>query len=241
MDSFSFVISIIVASLLSLFFLCTIIQFLMIAFGELLRKSKMKSYKNPTKKNEINSTKSNCKRRVALNFYFGIYRNVVKQIGFIPSNTFRLFLYKNILQMNIGHKVVIHRNCEIRSGLNITIGEGTIIGDNTILDGNGGIVIGNNVNVSSNSSLYSSQHMVQSSLFEGEYKEIKVGDRCWISSNTVVLPGVIIGEGAVLASGAVATKNLDSFTVYGGVPAKEIKKRNPNLTYCFDGKGTWFN
>jgi acetyltransferase-like isoleucine patch superfamily enzyme len=53
-----------------------------------------------------------------------------------------------------------------------------------------------------------------------------IGDDVWIGRNVVIMPGVIIGEGAVIGTGAVVTKNVDSFSVVGGVPASEICKRN---------------
>jgi len=240
MNKFSFVISIVIVTILSMNIICVIGQFSIIAFGEMLRKFWMKKHgSSSAKKNNDSDSKS--KVNTLRNLYFGIYRNVVTMIGLVPSNFLRIFFYKNVLKMVIGRKVFIHKNCEIRNGIKITIGEGTIVGDYAMLDGNGGIEIGNNVNISSRSSLYSSQHLVQSPTFEGEFKKIKIGNRAWISSNTVVLPGVTIGEGAVLASGGIATNNLDSFMIYGGVPAKIIKKRSPDLSYYFDGKGTWFN
>jgi acetyltransferase-like isoleucine patch superfamily enzyme len=51
-----------------------------------------------------------------------------------------------------------------------------------------------------------------------------------------ILPGVRIGEGAVVGAGSVVTKDLEPFKLYGGVPAKIIGSRNKNLTYKFSGK-----
>jgi len=56
--------------------------------------------------------------------------------------------------MNIGKNVVIHKGLELRGGSRISIGDGSIIGDNVLLDGRGGLTIGNNVNFSSNASVY---------------------------------------------------------------------------------------
>ena len=55
--------------------------------------------------------------------------------------------------------------------------------------------------------------------------EIIINDDVWIGSNAVILPNCTIGKGAIIAAGAVVTKNVDSYTVVGGVPAKLIKRR----------------
>lgn len=56
-----------------------------------------------------------------------------------------------------------------------------------------------------------------------EYNPIKVGDGCWIGANAVILGGVTIGNGAVIAAGSVVTKNVSDNTMVGGVPAKKLK------------------
>lgn len=52
----------------------------------------------------------------------------------------------------------------------------------------------------------------------------KIGDKVWIGSNATILPGITIGDGAIIAAGAVVTKDVEEKTVVGGVPAKFIKK-----------------
>lgn len=65
--------------------------------------------------------------------------------------------------------------------------------------------------------------------FEETWDEIKsppvIGNDVWIGSNSTVLQGVSIGDGAIVAAGAVVTKNVEPYTIVGGVPAKVIKKR----------------
>lgn len=60
---------------------------------------------------------------------------------------------------------------------------------------------------------------------------VQIGDYAWISRRAVILPGVTIGEGAVVAAGAVVTKNVAPYTVVGGVPAKFVAERPRGLTY----------
>ena len=144
--------------------------------------------------------------------------------------------------MTIGKKAVIYYGAEIRSPWMISIGEGSIIGDKAILDGRYGIVIGKNVNFSTGVWLWTLQHDVNSPDFSitGQGAPITIGDRAWLSCRTVVLPGVSIGEGAVIAAGSVVTKDAESFSIQGGIPNKKIGERNKNLIYQFDGSHCHF-
>lgn len=161
----------------------------------------------------------------------------IRRIGSVPCHTYRKFALKHFFQMDICEDVLLYGGFEIRSPWNICLGKGTIIGHNAILDGRNGIIIGKNVNLSTGVWIWTDQHDLQDPDFADNDKggTVVINDRAWISSRTIILPKIQVGEGAVLAAGAVAVKNLDPFTVYGGVPAKEIGKRNTNLRYEFDG------
>lgn len=85
--------------------------------------------------------------------------------------------------------------------------------------------------------IYTEQHDINDPWFESRNSggKVIVANRAWLSSRTTVLPKVVVGEGAVLASGGLAVKNLEPYGVYGGVPAKKIGTRNQNLKYEFSG------
>ena len=97
--------------------------------------------------------------------------------------------------------------------------------------GKGKILIGNNVLIGPNTVLRSNNHS-----FENKNKpiteqgmndgEIFIEDDVWISSNSVILPNCKIGKGAIIAAGAVVTNNVDSYSIVGGVPAKELNRRD---------------
>ena len=69
---------------------------------------------------------------------------------------------------------------------------------------------------------------------------IEIKDYAWLASRCTILPGVTIGKGAVVATGAIVTKNVPDYTIVAGVPAKKIGMRNENLTYKL-GKQRWFH
>ena len=77
-------------------------------------------------------------------------------------------------------------------------------------------------------------HKVNSSTFEGEHLPIVINDYVWVGVSAVILKGVTIGEGAVIAAGAVVTKNVEPYSIMGGVPAVVIGHRNKELDYICD-------
>jgi len=151
-------------------------------------------------------------------------------IGYVPIHKLRLEFYKYFLGLKIGKNSSIHRCCQIRRG-NIIIGENCVIGENCLLDGRRGIIIGDNVNISSNVSIYTLQHDYNDPNFTAVGGPVKIGNHCWISSNSIILPNVILGEGVVVGAMSLVTKDQPAYKLIGGSPAKIIKDRNKTITY----------
>ena len=170
----------------------------------------------------------------------GYMRYACFQTGFIPSHHIRDFLYRHVWMVDMEELSIIYYGCEIRAPYNLHIGKGSIIGDRAILDvRRGGIFIGKNVNLSSEVHLWTEQHDYNDPYFRcvpGRRGPIRIEDRVWIGPNVTVLHSVTIGEGAVVAAGAVVTKDVEPYTLVGGVPAKKIGERNRDLYYEFNGK-----
>jgi acetyltransferase-like isoleucine patch superfamily enzyme len=148
----------------------------------------------------------------------------------IPSQNVRHFLLRR-LGMKLGAKSLIYMGGEIREPGNIQIGECTTIGHRCTLDGRGGLRIGDNVNLSSEAMIWTAEHDLYDPDFKATSGEVVINDYAWISCRSVILPGVHIGKGAVVAAGAIVTKSVEPYTVVGGVPAKPIGKRPENLRY----------
>ncbi|MCR5696860.1 MAG: acyltransferase [Marinilabiliaceae bacterium] len=136
----------------------------------------------------------------------------------------------------MGKDNVFHYGTEIRGITDIQMGDGCIIGGKALLDGRSGLVFGNNVNLSSNVSIYTLQHDHRDPDFGGIDGKVVIGGRAWLGSNIVVFPGVTIGEGAVCCAGCVVTKDVLPYTVVAGIPAKKVNERPQVLRYEFDGK-----
>ena len=115
---------------------------------------------------------------------------------------------------------------------NIVIGEDSIIGENAVLDGRNKLVIGNHVDIASEVMIYNSQHDIHDEQFTAKTKETIIGDYAFIGPRAIILYGVTIGRGAVVAAAAVVTKDVPALTVVGGVPAVKIGvRRIKNLHY----------
>lgn len=165
-------------------------------------------------------------------FLYGLCRYYSIIIGRIPSHHIRKLLLQSCLCMKIDKKAVIYGGFEIRSPWNISIGK-SVIGVGALLDGRSGIQIKDNVTLAQNVCIFTLQHDVNDPHFQtiGKSGAVVIDEYAWVSSNSTILPRVHVGEGAVLASSAVATKNLEPYTVNAGIPAKKISDRNQDLRY----------
>jgi acetyltransferase-like isoleucine patch superfamily enzyme len=180
-------------------------------------------------------------RRQARSALDGVEILVSEVIGHLPSRLVRTFLAQAVLGIRVAPTAQLYRWREIRSGRNVTVGENTTIGLWATLDGREGITIGRSVNFSSEVSLWTLQHDPQSANFATKGGPIVIGDYAWISYRATVLPGVTVGEGAVVAAGAVVTKDVPPYAIVGGVPARVIGTRTDHLDYRLSRRdAAWF-
>jgi len=108
----------------------------------------------------------------------------------------------------------------------VSLGNGAMVNTGCWFEGRGPIVIGRD-------SFLGPQVMIITSVHEfgpsGEvarlpsYREVRIGDRCWIGARATILPGVSIGDGTVVAAGAVVTKDCEPDALYAGVPARRLR------------------
>ena len=118
----------------------------------------------------------------------------------------------------------------------LTIGNNTTINPKCRLDNRGTITIGNNVSISQEVTILTADHDLDSPDFAGRNNPVVIEDYAWIGTRATILPGCVIGKGAVIAAGALVTKSVEPFAVMAGVPAKMIKTRNPDINYNFSYK-----
>lgn len=155
-------------------------------------------------------------------------------VAALPNEAVRKAYYRRVLGIHIGRDTHLamrifftgyHHRCSV------SIGDNCVVNRQCHIDGRSGVVIGNNVNVSLQCCLISLQHDHNDPQFGAVGAPIVVKDHAWLGARAVILPGVTIGEGAVVAAGAVVTRTVPDYTVVGGVPAREIGQRNRNIAY----------
>lgn len=116
---------------------------------------------------------------------------------------------------------------KLRRMKDLYIGYTTNINPGCMFDTRGGTIrIGNFVDIAPEVNIWTLEHDLNHPDFKSSGGEVTVEDYVWIANRVVILPGVRIGEGAVIASGAVVTKDIPAWSIAGGVPAKIIGQRN---------------
>lgn len=145
------------------------------------------------------------------------------------------FIRKAIFEaagVKIGLGSTIHMGCRFFNPSGVRIGVDTKIGDNAFLDGRAELVIGDHVDLASQVLIYNSEHDHDSKEFKATIEPVSIGDYVFVGPRSIILPGVKIGRGAVVAAGAVVTANVEDFAIVGGVPARKIgERKNRELHY----------
>ncbi len=152
-------------------------------------------------------------------------------VAVFPSARVRHLFYKRVMKINMAKSAHILSGTWLDTRGNLTVGENTVINQRCRLDNRGGIEIGANVSISPEVHIISADHDIQDPIFIGRTAKVVIEDYVFIGSRATILPGIIIGKGAVVAACACVTKDVPPYTVVGGVPAQILKTRNPNLDY----------
>jgi acetyltransferase-like isoleucine patch superfamily enzyme len=149
---------------------------------------------------------------------------IVNRVGWCPFWTMRKLVYR-LAGIKIGRKSKIHVFCRFFGLGKIVLGEDTIIGEFSFLDGRGGLKIGSHTDIASQVLIYTSEHDINHPEFKAVEKPIEIGSYVFIGPRAIILPGVEIGRGATVAAGAVVTKNVPARKIVAGVPAEIIGER----------------
>ena len=144
---------------------------------------------------------------------------------------------------SVGKEVTLRMPVKVYHPDCLEIGNKVDIGEYSFLRASGGLKIGNNVLIAGGVFITTRGHSITIPRYGlVEDSSVEIADNVWIGANAVVLPGVKIGEGAIVAAGAVVSKNVEPFTIVGGVPARKIsivpKKSNLNDKHSYITKKT---
>lgn len=146
---------------------------------------------------------------------------------FIRVPIFKLCLKKKGKRGNIDYGVYMRYMKHIELGDDVSINRGTQLYASHFHK-NVKISIGNHMAIGPNVCFFTAGHNTSKLGLDDTAASITICDHVWIGGNSTILQGVTIGEGAVVAAGAVVTKNVDPYTIVGGVPAVKIKDREIN-------------
>ncbi len=175
-------------------------------------------------------------KNLSLLFYYLI-------VNKLPSSFFPLGKFFNLLRtstlrgfLKIGKGCLVEPYVNFGKGKDITIGNMCQINERVYIQSG---IIGNYVLIAPNASILGKFHRYDNTnipmALQGVTKDIPpvIEDDVWIGRNVVIMPGVVIGKGSIIGANAVVTKNIDSYSIVGGVPAKVIRKREKNEVLSF--------
>jgi acetyltransferase-like isoleucine patch superfamily enzyme len=161
-------------------------------------------------------------------------------VAHVPSFTLRHLWYRRALGIQLGQHASVHMGAyvefygpsEIRR-IGVSIGRNSRIGRNCSIDARSPLTIGDNVSVSPEVIILAGTHDVNDPRFApspvGPWA-VAIGDYVWIGTRAMILPGVTVGRGAVVAAGSVVTKDVPPLTIVAGVPARPIGNRDSGAT-----------
>jgi len=126
----------------------------------------------------------------------------------------------------------VQMGCRFLNGRKVFLGKRNVINFGCLFDGRRfPIRVGDDVSIGPEAAILTLGHDPQSPGFADQGGEVRIGDKAWICFRAILLPGISIGPGAVVAAGAVVTHNVDPFAIVAGVPARQIGERESRLEF----------
>ena len=168
------------------------------------------------------------KKKIFIILYYSLFQHLPS--SFFPLGRFfnkaRIFCLKKIIPIGENNKV--QHSIYIGGGNNLTIGDNCQINERVKLDN---VIISNHVMIAPGVTILGKMHEFSNSkipmVLQGD-KKVRptfIEDDVWIGTNAIIMPGIEISKGCIIGAGSVLTKSTEEYGVYGGVPAKLIKKR----------------
>lgn len=128
---------------------------------------------------------------------------LAEQTGHLWFHGLRLWVYRHLLGITVGPYTSMHRNCRFYRPSHISVGKNTIINRDVLLDGRRGLYVGDNVSISEDVVIFTLEHDPNSPDFASRGAEVRLEDYVFVGARAIILPGISIGRGGVVASGAM--------------------------------------
>lgn len=134
-------------------------------------------------------------------------------------------LVLRLLGAKIGKNCDIYSSAKILVPYNLVLGDNVTLADRVLIQNTAMVTIKSNSIISQGTYICAGSHNIYSRRFENVRKPITIGENVWVAAQCFVAPGVTIGDGAVAGACSCIFRNVESWTVVGGNPAKYIKDR----------------
>jgi acetyltransferase-like isoleucine patch superfamily enzyme len=152
-------------------------------------------------------------------------------IGHVPSRVLRDIYLRGWLG-GYGKGSGVQSGCRFLHGRNVSLGERVVLNFGCLLDGRvHKISIGADASIGPEATILTLGHDPNSPDFANRGGDVVIGPRAWICYRALILPGRTIGEGAVVAAGAVVSRDVAPYTIVAGNPARVVGKRRSDLAY----------
>lgn len=134
------------------------------------------------------------------------------------------------LGAEVGKRAIYYPGLWIMPGRNLTLGDDVDLAHGVLITTAGGVKIGDRTMIGYRAQILSANHVIppkpQRLYDAGDiYAAVDIKNDAWIGGSSIILPGVTIGEGAVVAAGSVVTKDVPPYTIVAGCPARIIRTR----------------
>jgi acetyltransferase-like isoleucine patch superfamily enzyme len=152
----------------------------------------------------------------------------------VPSRALRT-AYLRAYLARFGSGTGVQMGCRFLNGRRIYLGDRNVINFGCLFDGRRFVIrTGNDVSIGPEAAILTLGHDPQSPDFADQGGEVTICDKVWICFRAIILPGVTVGEGAVVAAGAVVSRDVEAHSIVAGIPAKRIGTRPRDLRYNFE-------
>lgn len=155
-------------------------------------------------------------------------------VGRLPSRTLRHALLRLWIG-RLGTGTGVQRGCRFYHASRVQLGDRNVINHDCLLDGRHfSIRTGTDVSIGPEATILTLGHDPRSPDFANRGGDVLIGNQVWIAYRAIILPGVTIGDGAVIGAGAVVAKDVEAYAIMAGNPARKVGERSRTLAYRLD-------
>lgn len=152
-------------------------------------------------------------------------------VGRLPSRTLRSLYLRSYLA-RFGRSTGVQMGCRFLNGRKIYLGDRNVINFDCLFDGRRyAIRTGHDVAIGPEATILTLGHDPRSLDFDDMGGPVTIGNHVWIAYRAIILPGVTLGDGAVVGAGSIVSKDVAPYTIVAGSPAKVIGERPEHLQY----------